>query len=375
MEVLRHEFRKIVQFPALIGFVVLSLGLNIVFVTSMKNSYANFIAEASRITCVHLGADFERRAAELEPGHYTDMLRAQVAAQEDVLYRFSAVLLGDGIIEVHGLDGMPARLMGEKYRRFQYAVDARRQAGDSMTLYFAGATHVQHQRLFGYTMGLLLFQGVALASLMMLLSVGYEQASKTDYIVYATKVGRRVNRHKLVAGVVSALGAYGFLAAITLAVYFAANPMGGTWGSSVSSGFNYIRDGFATRPFVTWFGFTVWQYLLGIIGVSVGLVICFALMAYAVGLVVRNSYIGLLVVVGINGVMFVLPFFSPMVMLNYVLASSPVWLVLTRALWFTDGGANVLWPHFEIWGVGVSFVVLVLVAVLVGRRFYQVDVA
>ena len=89
----------------------------------------------------------------------------------------------------------------------------------------------------------------------------------------------------------------------------------------------------------------------------------------------RNSYIGLLVVVGINGVMFVLPFFSPLVMLNYVLASSPVWLVLTRALWFTDGGANVLWPYFEIWGVGVSFVVLVLVAVLGGRRFYQVDLA
>jgi len=160
------------------------------------------------------------------------------------------------------------------------------------------------------------------------------------------------------------------LAIVTLSVYFAFSPMGGVWGSSVSSGFNFIRSGFGTRPFVTWHSLTVGQYLLASIGVSLGTVLCFGLMAYAVGLWVRNSYIGFLAVIAINGVVFLLPYYSPFMLFNFaVIQSSPIFLVMLRTLWFTDGGMDVVLPHFETVGIAVALVILMAVGAFSAMRF------
>jgi len=373
MTLLKHELRKILTFPALIGFIVLALALNIVVVSTMRNEYAAFIAEASRTTGIHLNADFDARTALLTEGTYNDvfanLLRVQTLEMPDVLYGYTTGYIADSIVWRLGLSGLPERLMREKFQQFQYAVDARQQAGDSMNLYFAGATFNQHERLFEYTMGLLLFQGIILAALIMLHSVGYEFAAKTDYIVYATKTGRKINRHKLAAGLLVGVGAYILLAAVTLVIYFAFNPMGVVWLSSVSSGFNFVRDGMMTRPFVTWLPLTVRGYLLASLGISLGLVLCFGLMGYAAGLWIKNSYLGFMVLVAVNGVLFLFPYYSPWWMVNYIVMQGPIMLVVMRGLWFTDGGANVLWPHFEIVGVVGSLVVLVFIGVAVSFWF------
>jgi len=369
MTIIKHEIKKIVMFPAIIVFVVLSILLNITVISTMQNSYANFIADVSHFTGVHLGDEFNHRVAELEPSAYTNLLDAQTGNRHDPLYGYNTQYLADIAVELLELGGMAERLMRSKYERFQYAVNARQSSGDSMTLYFAESTPRQHEALFRVTMGLLLFQVIILATLIILLSIGYENSYKTNFVVYSTKTGRKIIRHKLIAGVVISLGAYILLTTITLAFYLTLNPMGGIWGSSVSSGFNIIRDGAMTRPFVTWHSLTVFEYLLASIGISIGLILCFALIAYAVSLLIKNTYIGLLVIVAINGLLLIIPSHSPFAMVNFIIVKSPICLVVLHDLWFTDGGMDVILPHFETIGVIGSLVILAPISMLSTLRF------
>ena len=369
MSILGHELKKIIFFPSLIGFVVLALSLNIMMVYTTQSSYANFIAKASNTTGVHINSEFEKNISQLELGLYTDLLKAQTVKFVDVLYGYTTSYIAEIAIEHFGLSGLNERLMRQKYESFQYAVDARQQSGDGMTLYFANITYMRHQTLFNYVMGLLLYQGIILGSLIMLLSLGYENAAKTEYVVCATKIGRTVNKHKFFASVIVSIGIYASLAIVTLIAYFTLNPMGDIWNSSVSSGFNFLRDGFVTRPFVTWHSFTILQYLLASLIISLGIVLCFSLVAYAVGLWMQNSYIGFLIIIVLNSVLYLLPFYSSIMTLNFIITQSPIWLVIMRTLWFTDGGPNVIFPHFETVGIIASIAILATIAIFSTIRF------
>ena len=367
-----HELKKIAQSPALIGFAVLCLLFNmfIVLVDGGGNEYANYIARVSHETGFRLGADFDERVNSLEPGEHAALLRLQTYGMTDVFDGYTTGYIAEAYIARLGLSGMVADLMIGKYARLQYAADARFEAGEGMTLYLAGATFWRHEMLFSALMGALLFQGILLAALIMLLSLGYEHSAKTELVVYATKTGRRVNRAKFMAGASAGLSAYALLAAVTLTVYLNLNPMGGSWGSSVSSGFNFVRCMLGPRPFVTWHGFTVFTYMLASLGVSVGIVLCFALMAYAAGLWIRNSYIAFLILALINFASVTLPgIVFGATMPAFILALSPIWLSLQQGMWFTDGGSNILWAHFETIGAIVSLVLLAVICVWSSARF------
>ena len=369
MNIIKLELKKILLFPALIGFVILALALNILVITTTRDSYTDFIAEATRTTGVFLGAQFDEQVLRLESSLYANLLREQTANFSDVLYGYTTNYIADIAVERLELSGLNERLMRLKYEHFQHAVNARQEAGDSMTLYFAEATYMRHQVIFNYIMGLLLFQGIILATLIVLFFHGYENAAKTEYVVYATKTGRKLSRHKLLAGIVASLSVYAILSIVTLTVFFAVNPMGGAWGSSVSSGFNFVRDGIFVRPFVTWFSFTVAEYMAATLALSLGVVLCFTLIGYTVGLWIRNSYIGFLVIIILNVVLFLFPFYSSVWTLNFIITQSPIWLVLMRFLWFTDGGSNVILPYFETIGVMSALAVLSSIGIWSESRF------
>jgi hypothetical protein len=357
MDIIRHEFRKIVTSPALIGFGILCLAFNMLIVLPHQNPYANYVAEVSRN--IH----------DLS-GEYADRLRAEIAGLTDVFDGYTTGYIAEAYTSQPGMSSMAAGLMTDKYVRLQSAVDARFEAGDSLTLYLAGATYHSHQMLFRTVMGALLFQGILFAGLIMLLSLGYEHSAKTEFVVYATKTGRRVNLAKFIAGGAAALLACALITIVTLTVYLSLNPIGGSWGSSVSSGFNYIRCVMGNRPFVTWHRLTVFSYLLASIGASVGVVLCFSLMAYATGLIIRNSYIAFLGFALFNFALVTLPgIIFGATMPTFIIALSPIWLALQQGLWFTDGGPNVLWAHFETVGIIGSLVVLTALCFLSSAWF------
>jgi len=58
----------------------------------------------------------------------------------------------------------------------------------------------------------------------------------------------------------------------------------------------------------------------------------------------------------------------------FVFTLTPVWLLLKQPLWFTDGGMDVLWQHFETTGVCLSLTLLLLFAVIAFHKFRKKDI-
>jgi hypothetical protein len=252
-----------------------------------------------------------------------------------------------------------ADAMREKYAKLQKPVDEKAASDESLTLYFASATFDEHWYLYKVLMKFLLLECGLLAALVMLLSVGYENFNRTSHVVYATKTGRELIYHKLLAALSAGLLSFAVLTGLTLAVYLAFNDYGDIWGSSVSSGFNYINDLIAgARPFATWQSYTVLTYLIAVLGISAALILCFALMAFVIGAWMRNSYYAFMVFLIANGACVALAIAFAPSLLQYCTMLSPVWLWLKVNQWFTDGEVDILWKNFETLGVFVSLIAL-----------------
>ena len=298
----------------------------------------------------------------------------------NVFENYNTSEIAEAYISFFGLTGRVAERMRVKYEDLQMVVDEKAVAGDSFSAYFGEQTSVMHLNLFhnvGF-MGRLLFQGILLAVLLALLGVGYEQINHTEYSVYATKTGRRILRYKIAASLAAGIGLYAILTTITLSIYFAVFDYGNVWNSSVSSGFNYINIGniMGDRPFTTWQSFTIASYLWAIVGVSLGLIICFSLMGAMIGILSRNAYLGFLMVVLVNAVCMVLPLIiSRNLYSHYMMFYTPIMLWFNSGLWFTDGSFMTLWRNFELWGTGVSVLALAVLCVLAVKKFEKRDIA
>jgi len=276
------------------------------------------------------------------------------------------------------LSGRVTERMNAKYENLQVVVDDRAMTGDSFSAYFGEHTYIMHTNLFhgfGIT-GRLLLQGILLAVLLSLLSIGHEQINNTAHGVYATKTGRRLLLHKIAASLTAGIGLYLLLAIITFTVYFSVFDFNNVWYSSVSSGFNYIDDLMGVRPFITWHSFTVASYFWATLGVSIGLIVCFILMGITVGTLLRNSYISFLIVMVFNAVCIIIPLvISRNFYVHYIAMHTPIFLWLNKRLWFTDGGFITLWRNFELWGMGISLFVLTTFCVLAVKKFEKRDIA
>lgn len=167
---------------------------------------------------------------------------------------------------------------------------------------------------------------------------------------------------------------------VTFVIFFIRNDYSGIWGSSVSSIFNYRNDMIAgVRPFVTWHSHSVFTYFLATIGMSIGLICSFALMAFMIGTVIQNSYISFFAFLIINALIIVIPLVVPTTTIisyyiRYYSMLSPVWLWLKHSLWFTDGDMDIIWKSFETMGLLVSILALTACSIWAVARFKRKDI-
>lgn len=360
------ELKKLLSSTAVWGFIASCLLFNIYFVISSSNdNYADFVGSVSNKTGYILGQSFDEKLNQITvyegQTEYLYQLKSDTYGKADVFDGYKTEGIAKRYIAAAGATGSFAKAMQDKYSALQKVVEKKAKNNESLTLYFAAATYNQHQLLFNSLTGLLLIEGVLVSVLIILLSVGYENVHGTEDIVYSTKKGRRILPLKLKASISMGLYTYALLAIITFLVYFRVNEYGSIWGSSVSSIFNYRSDVIAgDRPFLTWYNFNVLTYFLATLGMSAGLILCFSLMAFGIGVLIRNHYIGFLVFILLNTVFIVLPSLIPSkltvgLFARYYSMLSPVWLWLKHSIWFTDGDVDILWPYFETLGLCVSF--------------------
>jgi hypothetical protein len=307
-----------------------------------------------------LGAEFEDKIAGLEQSEARDYFEADTKGRTDVFDEYETAYIAEAYIGKLGLSGYIAEAMRNKYAALQSAVDDKAASNESLTLYFASDTAYKHFELHGIIFSFLILESGMLAALIMFLSLSYEHSSRTAHSVYSTRTGRHILRHKLLASLSAGQMAFAVLTGLTLAVYFAFNDYGNIWGSSVSSGFNYLIDMLigGTRPFVTWRSYTVLTYLLAVLGLAALLTLCFGLIAFAIGAWTKNGYIGFLVFLIVNAACLVFAYLFPGRFPSYLTVLTPVWLWLKQPSWFTDGGADILWKNFETLGACASLVLL-----------------
>ncbi len=378
------ELKKLLSSAAVWGFIAACLLFNAYLVISGSGDvYADFVGAAAYDTGYVLNQSFYEKLSRLTAAdgqaEYLEQLQYETDGAADVFEGYDTKYIGEGYIGIWQATGPLAQAMRDKYSALQKAVNEKAARDESLTLYFAGATYNRHQQLFNDIMGWLLVEGALLAVLLVFLLVGYESIHKTGDVVYAAKKGRRILRIKMAVSLLAGLGAYVLMALFTLLAYFSLHDYGGTWGSSVSSLFNYRYDiigGY--RPFVTWHSFSVLTYLAATLGMSAGLIVCFSLMAFGLAVLIRNHYIGFFVFLAANAAVIVLPMQMPKTLTislysGYYAMLTPVWLWLKHSLWFTDGDVDILWPHFETLGFCVSLLALAAFCLLAGMYFRKRD--
>jgi hypothetical protein len=379
MKIIMLEIKKIASSCAIMAFFALCLAFNALLIFSNgADKYADYVASVSVSAGVALGDEFNKKLAALPQSEHRERLAAETAALGNVFAGYSSAEIAEAYIDRLKLSGKIAEGMRGKYADLQNEIDEKAGRGDSLSLYFAGSTYGWHSNLFGSVMPALCMEGILTAVLVALYSLGYENMSRTEQIVYSSKAGRRVILKKYIAAAASSVGGHLLLTAITLSICLAFIDCGDIWGSNVSSGFNAIRDlvlgGF--RPFATWHSFTVLSYLLATAAVSVGIVLCLSLAGFAVGVSVRNSYMGFMAIFAAS--VFCVAF--PMALPNnsgvrFAMMLTPIWLALKQPLWFTDGGFDILWRGFEVRGVCLSLAALLALAAAAAILFRKKEIA
>ncbi len=378
------ELKKLLSSAAVWGFLAVCLLFNIYLViTSSGDTYADFVGAASNDTGYILGPSFYEKLSQFtasgEQAQYLEQLTSDTYDVTDILDGYETESIGERYIAAAGATGSFTKGMRDKYSALQKVVDKKAANNESLTLYFASATYNRHQQLFNGLTGWLLIEGVLVSTLLALLCVGYENSHGTEDVVYSTKKGRRILRSKMMASMSAGLGAYALLAIFTFLFYFSINAYGSVWSSSISSIFNYRYDVIAGyRPFLTWCSFSVLTYFLATLGMSAGLILCFSLMAFTIGILIRNHYIGFLIFLAVNAAFIVIPWQIPKgltagLYVRYYFMLSPVWLWLKHGIWFTDGDVDILWPHFETLGLCVSFLVLAAFCLFATIHFRKRD--
>jgi hypothetical protein len=350
-------------------------------ISAFFNTYPDYVADVSITTGVVLGSAFDDKFEGLSTSStvqedFKRMLQADTADIEDPFAAYDTGRTAKAYIAAYGMEGDIADALREKYAAFQTAFDRAAASGERMTLYFAGATVTQHQELFGGLMRSLLMEGILIAALVALLSAGYEHMSRTELCVYASKTGRRVLRPKLMASLTVGVVMYLLLTALSLILYLAAARYGNVWGSGVSSLYNVILDLVTgVRPYVTWQGFTVFTYLLAVIGISAGIVASLTFLSFAIGAAARNGYLGFFTFVFINLMCIAAVMCLPMSSYApFLLNLSPIALWWSQLFWFTDGGGGVLWKNYETLGMCASLAVTLALCLASVSLFKRRDI-
>jgi hypothetical protein len=330
-----YELKKLALSPVIVGFVALCIVFNaVIAIASYKD----------------LNSDDETEAVNIFEGFQTSEI-------------------AEAYIRKYSVTGANAENIRSKYAKLQPVADEKSVNGDALSTYFAKQTHYRHSLLFETLFMTIIAESCLLALFAALLSVTYEQMRGTEPIICASTVGRRVLIAKLCASLTAAAALTVVIIGASLLVFFLRFDFSGVWKDNVSSMFNYAVNEYG-KPFITWRSFTVAGYLLATIGVSFGLAVCFCLLGYAVGVSVRSGYGAFIAAASVVGVTFLA---KPLLPIGSVFRSiwnlTPVWLWKNSGMWFTDGGADIVWANFESVGLFVSLAVLSVAAWLATKCF------
>ncbi len=385
MTLLKYEWRKLAGTPALWVFLALCVAFNGFLLLAAKWTCRQFnegSAAAARLG-QRVGEACVEGFAQVSWTEGKEELLEFLRQMDNTLEHYDS----NGQRQMYGefLQDAPlsAALMDRKLQQVAERAEHLAETGAAMDFFAGPVTEEANGVLYKIFFKALLTEGILLGILAMLSLMEHEQVSRTAAAVCSSRVGRRLWRTKVLAGVTAALAVYLLLVAVSFAVYFALWDWSGVWGASMASQFNtgifhestYNYD--AYRPFLPWADFTAGSYLLAVAALGAALVVVFALLAGICGLLVGNAYasaVGLVILVVGGWAVWYTGYMQGCWAVFMPLSFLPTSLWDQTLGWFTEGGIM----YFIPWQETVTTAVWLLLggggAMLALSRFNRKDV-
>jgi hypothetical protein len=158
-----------------------------------------------------------------------------------------------------------------------------------------------------------------------------------------------------------------------LCLFFLRYDYSAVWHDNVSSSNNV---NFFGEPLITWHSFTVAGYLWATIGAAAGLTAVFGLFGYAIGTFFRSGYAACGAAVALCVLQFLtLMLFQVGGTTRSVINLTPVmlWININRSGWFTEGGEEIIWAHYETIGLIASFIILAVTSIIAALIYKRRD--
>lgn len=385
MTLLKYEWRKLAGMPALWAFLALCVAFN------------GFLLLATKWTCREFN---EGSAAAAQLGQRVDEAFVEGFAQlpwteeKEELLDFLRQM--DNTLEHYDSEGqrwmygellrdsaLSAALMDRKLQQAAERAEHLSETGAAMDFFAGPVTEEANGVLYKIFFKALLTEGILLGILVMLSLMEHERVSRTTAVVCSSRVGRRLWRTKVLAGVTAALVLYLLLVVVSFAAYFALWDWSGVWGASMASQFNtgiFHESKFSYdtyRPFLPWADFTAGCYLLAVIVLGAALVVVFTLLAGICGVLVGNAYasaVGLVILVVGGWAIWYTSYMQGCWTVFMPLSFLPTSLWDQTLGWFTEGGIL----YFVPWQETVTTAMWLLLGgggtALALRRFERKDV-
>lgn len=375
------EWRKLFHLPALWVFLGLCLAFNALLLAG-PSPYDRIFFNETSADATTLGQrvdnDFRVRLAALPDTENREILRQSVTNMENIFETYDTEKLATFYQEVTAGDSIAQDILTWKYELLQDRVDHLAQTDAALDLYAGPITQDSHQYLYNNLLRAIVTEGILLGVLCTLYLMGYEKLTGTQDVICTSRVGRQLWRRKVRISIVASLGLYALLILATSGPYLFLWNYNGIWESSVSSQFNYYADLFFVRPFLTWIDLTVRQYFIAMIVAGGVLVMVFTLLATAVSLRLKHTYMAAVtvavlcaVLMGLSTVTGNLGWWSVYLLCTF----SPVNLWLSFNCWFTEMGLSAAIPWQETVGLSLGLLVYGGLATLALKRFEREDVS
>ncbi len=321
-----HELKKLLLSPVLLALAALCVLANLTFLLVERDSLAP--------------ADLPDRPSDAIAGQAVSISEGYRTAD-----------IAEGYVRWYRLEGAHAERVRTKYEALQSVVDRKAAAAEKPPVYFGGRMTDLEVLLFGKLLKYISQEIGVLALLSALLSAVYEQMRGTERLIYASKIGRKVQLAKLWAALSTSAALSLLVIGSSLLMFFAWFDFSIPWQADVASVFDHALG--ESKPFITWHDLTVAEYLGATLAISLGLALCCGLIGFAAG----TGFCGVYAAFGACVLLaaFDLIARSPLLPVGSIIRSAwslnPMWMWRNSGTWFTDGRAEMLWANFEALGL------------------------
>ena len=421
MDIFRYQLKRIFGAPFFPGLLAVFLAFDLYLLSTLSGAQhdINLINDVAGQTGVQINAEFDKKFSAILSAHTSDLAElyrlktgkassdssamlqslaqdyyALTAEQQGRLLDDCAILrldraikgrdafyegydvgkTGAAYIRQGKISGAPAQFISQNCAGLQDRVVRIRSDGEKDTLFFPGTVYQVHGFLYGTLLKAIVMESAILGVLVMFFTVNYEFAHGTQNLAYTSRRGRHLPADQFRAAMLAGMLVPVFFMAAALPVFFANYHFSNVWNSFVSSGMNAEPHGMEVVPYVTFRPMTVWQYLWANIGLTLVLQAVFCLLAFAMAVFCRNSYVGFLgyALTGmlLMNVSSILPWNT---MLPLILTANPVIAWYDCDNWLTQVDIFDAYPGYfpVIFLVGAS---VTAVAACFGiRRFRRAD--